>query len=224
MCSGSIPACAGEPVAVRVSCLQVSVYPRVCGGTGDWRRPRRLGNGLSPRVRGNRVDMVTSTRGKGSIPACAGEPLSLCLWGRVPAVYPRVCGGTQYRLPSCASLCGLSPRVRGNPAGATSCAFAMRSIPACAGEPRVREYSARVDSVYPRVCGGTPCARPDSLNLAGLSPRVRGNLLLLRRRQRAEGSIPACAGEPLDSPPSNPAARVYPRVCGGTSYRPAVGQ
>ena len=49
-------------------------------------------------------------------------------------------------------------------------------------------------SVYPRVCGGTRCYPVISCYGRGLSPRVRGN--------RNNGSIPACAGEPVEHHPS----------------------
>ena len=52
--------------------------------------------GLSPRVRGNRRVQIISGRGRGSIPACAGEPQS-AIPSPLPCmsrVYPRVCGGT----------------------------------------------------------------------------------------------------------------------------------
>ena len=60
----------------------------------------------------------------------------------------------------------------------------------------------------------------DSILIAGLSPRVRGNL---RRRQfpvRNARSIPACAGEPAVRAEGRRVARVYPRVCGGTGRGP----
>ena len=52
-------------------------------------------NGLSPRVRGNLLQKSTLLMGKGSIPACAGEPLAPDSCTSKPAVYPRVCGGTR---------------------------------------------------------------------------------------------------------------------------------
>ena len=56
--SGSIPACAGEPIRSGVYCTVAWVHPRVCGGAGaDRSTSRQLHRG-------------------GSIPACAGEPLS----------------------------------------------------------------------------------------------------------------------------------------------------
>ena len=77
-CSGgwtrSIPACAGEPGTPRTTSAPPEVYPRVCGGTR--RRGLRTGQvtGLSPRVRGNRIDTGPRSGLVGSIPACAGEP------------------------------------------------------------------------------------------------------------------------------------------------------
>ena len=41
-----------------------------------------------------------------------------------------------------------------------------------------------------------------------------GGLYLLSFR---EGSIPAYAGEPMNSPAPKPTSPVYPRVCGGTT-------
>ena len=74
---GSIPACAGEPTsAVTADQLQSrqGVYPRVCGGAAldlvDRVRPCSVG--LSPRVRGSRIDAATI--------------LELCVMGLSPRV------------------------------------------------------------------------------------------------------------------------------------------
>ena len=61
--SRSIPACAGEP---KPNGNRSRVYPRVCGGTGG-NDPTALGQGLSPRVRGNRVTIGILAG------ACAGD-------------------------------------------------------------------------------------------------------------------------------------------------------
>ena len=73
---GSIPACAGEPMS-DYEVRRLTVYPRVCGGTG----------------RQVQIRLVTFI---GSIPACAGEPMAA-------ASVTIKTGGS-----------GLSPRVRGN--------------------------------------------------------------------------------------------------------------
>ena len=90
----SIPACAGEPPALRNRPPKSGVYPRVCGGTSSRDTPATKVEGLSPRVRGNRyVHHVPCTQ-KGSIPACAGEPMKSSRGSGMARVYPRVCGGT----------------------------------------------------------------------------------------------------------------------------------
>ena len=113
--TGSIPACAGEPLYPGLHSEQVGVYPRVCGGTSaaaavDWGA-----RGLSPRVRGNHEARSKLVVGARSIPACAGEPAC----GTTPPVPAQ----------------GLSPRVRGNPRRRHPSHAPARSIPACAGEP-----------------------------------------------------------------------------------------
>ena len=52
---GSIPACAGEPYIASTLRACCRVYPRVCGGTPRSIEKTRRDEGLSPRVRGNRV-------------------------------------------------------------------------------------------------------------------------------------------------------------------------
>ena len=60
------------------------------------------------------------------------------------------------------------------------------------------------------------CTAPPSL---GLSPRVRGNRAQLDQALHRDGSIPACAGEPVNAPDMGFSIAVYPRVCGGTLAR-----
>ena len=112
-------------------------------------------SGLSPRVRGNHGDESAGSKGGGSIPACAGEPVGVDVGVKTLAVYPRVCGGTA--APSCGNKRkkGLSPRVRGNHSSIARTRAESGSIPACAGEPTNRRICRRRMRVYPRVCGGT---------------------------------------------------------------------
>ena len=115
-----------------------------------------------------------------------------------------------------ADIAGLSPRVRGNPArevrgqvnagSIPACAgepcwvcpahSAMPVYPACAGEPARARPGLGTARVYPRVCGGTTVAHPRVVVDAGLSPRVRGNPVVVVIVQDDHRSIPACAGEP----------------------------
>ena len=153
--TGTIPACAGEPMPRCADAVRGRDYPRVCGGTcvawsGEDSRP-----GLSPRVRGNPPDRASRSTAAGTIPACAGEPARLPRRGRHRTDYPRVCGGTYIAKRYLEEDAGLSPRVRGNPNGDVRAEGDPGTIPACAGEP-CRLRSIRLHSGdYPRVCGGT---------------------------------------------------------------------
>ena len=72
----SIPACAGEPPGEPAQATAAEVYPRVCGGTHYRQRFDPGAEGLSPRVRGNQTARAAVHPRRGSIPACAGEPIS----------------------------------------------------------------------------------------------------------------------------------------------------
>ena len=172
---GSIPACAGEPPWRGWAAHCCTVYPRVCGGTTAVRLRNRQPQGLSPRVRGNRLQPDRHERCLRSIPACAGEPPVEADSQPMVEVYPRVCGGTQRKTEWTLRREGLSPRVRGNLAKQALEPGGCGSIPACAGEPWPGGRRHLGHPVYPRVCGGTggfPLLRHTA---HGLSPRVRGN-------------------------------------------------
>ncbi len=212
----SIPACAGEPGPTSGQTSISWVYPRVCGGTSDMGTGGSGIHGLSPRVRGNPPPPPGRGGGRGSIPACAGEPAPSHQGSDTHTVYPRVCGGTADMVSQSYHLKGLSPRVRGNPPNIKRRPRWSRSIPACAGEPDIPIASASTCQVYPRVCGGTTIPWGCVWQYQGLSPRVRGNHqspLLLGQSPR---SIPACAGEPSNRAIQGYVIEVYPRVCGGT--------
>ena len=133
---GSIPARAGEPTAGKRNATSSRVYPRACGGTRPVPASESPGEGLSPRVRGNRVERLSADGHPGSIPARAGEPVRM-VWPRQSSgVYPRACGGTASPASSSTATTGLSPRVRGNPIQGGPAGLRRRSIPARAGEPR----------------------------------------------------------------------------------------
>ena len=91
---GSIPAYAGEPRDVLAGRYVAVVYPRVCGGTLTQTDRNPFCNGLSPRMRGNRVALTEGNGITRSIPAYAGEPRFPTAVRSMSGVYPRVCGGT----------------------------------------------------------------------------------------------------------------------------------
>ena len=70
---GSIPALAGERFRTGLVLMLFRVYPRACGGTGDYSKTGLETEGLSPRLRGNVFWQCLLTFANGSIPALAGE-------------------------------------------------------------------------------------------------------------------------------------------------------
>ena len=131
-------ACGGTGVAYIEGACRTRVYPRACGGT-VFVEPLGglLGEGLSPRVRGEPSFAPTASMPLGgSIPARAGEPFSSIFTGSTRRVYPRACGGTAPdEAPAFDSCPRVYPRVRGNHPSGTSRGDVDGSIPARAGEP-----------------------------------------------------------------------------------------
>ena len=95
---GLSPRGRGNPLDLNVliSRLQLTVYPRVGGGTclRLARVGARVTTGLSPRGRGNQVHAKCQRRTVKSIPAWAGEPEVAAFTTHILRVYPRVGGGT----------------------------------------------------------------------------------------------------------------------------------
>ena len=172
--------------------------------------------GLSPRGRGNPRIEVHVPVGQGSIPAWAGEPALPSPTASPSWVYPRVGGGTTQGQAIASRSLGLSPRGRGNPNVNHPGNWYGRSIPAWAGEPGPRAQTDGEAAVYPRVGGGTPEGWYTVDDLAGLSPRGRGNLAREHRLTAKQRSIPAWAGEPRRDGTLWMIWQVYPRVGGGT--------
>ena len=214
--SGSIPAPAGEPAMSSAAVSMHWVYPRACGGTERRAVRNVLDEGLSPRLRGNRVGASCARVGVGSIPAPVGEPGSGASHRTWPRVYPRACGGTFVASIAAAFRQGLSPRLRGNRSAFRRPRPIPGSIPAPAGEPAPCLKRWRHSRVYPRACGGTGARYALLALVQGLSPRLRGNLSVERLHAVRCGSIPAPAGEPFSSSALCALSGVYPRACGGT--------
>ena len=194
--TGSIPAGAGEPGRADWPGDARRVYPRRCGGTDTVGEVGSAARGLSPQVRGNPRLGREVAPGRGSIPAGAGEPIQSRSRGRPRTVYPRRCGGTPPMEGVLWREHGLSPQVRGNPRDPVAPLGAGGSIPAGAGEPEALSGPSELRGVYPRRCGGTDLCGRREKDEAGLSPQVRGNHRETVTTLRAEGSIPAGAGEP----------------------------
>ena len=176
--------------------------------------------GLSPRVRGSRCEIVDLFALAGSIPAGAGEPHRRRGAGGCARVYPRGCGGAPLQNPQQDFQTGLSPRVRGSRQTQQRVLALEGSIPAGAGEPKYSSRRGYLKGVYPRGCGGARISTRRAHNGVGLSPRVRGSPASTILPGMVLGSIPAGAGEPPRCSASLAARGVYPRGCGGAGCAP----
>ena len=199
---GSIPTCAGKPLAGEPGGPAEGVHPRVCGEACRVRSRSTACSGPSPRVRGSPAPGRAARRAVRSIPACAGKPLPTQGVGDPSSVHPRVCGEAR-------GAGDVPGHLRG-------------SIPACAGKPGTARGRSRVSRVHPRVCGEASRNRCRLVRHRGPSPRVRGSPGHRRPRPARDGSIPACAGKPSMPASKARVIRVHPRVCGEADWEAAL--
>ena len=154
---GPIPAYAGQPPTSRRPRTSGGAYPRVCGATGVPSGPTGAGDGLSPRMRGNRRLVSVGKAQFGPIPAYAGQPVCRLIARAMLWAYPRVCGATASCVRMALVQLGLSPRMRGNQRHACVHCARKGPIPAYAGQPGRRAHPWPGCGAYPRVCGATRC-------------------------------------------------------------------
>ena len=172
--------------------------------------------GLSPLARGNRRLSGPCCRGKGPIPARAGQPGAAALLAALPGAYPRSRGAT--RQPGRPIFCnrGLSPLARGN-LNACRWNHADRGpIPARAGQPASRPARRPMNGAYPRSRGATDAGSASLGQSPGLSPLARGNLGLAGDQRGGQRPIPARAGQPCARSMPETRRRAYPRSRGAT--------
>ena len=210
----SIPACAGKPRHPRSRGCRRWVHPRVCGEAASAGVICAKSEGPSPRVRGSPRQADDAHVRAGSIPACAGKPISNRFLFILCGVHPRVCGEAAAAGSAAESKRGPSPRVRGSRRVDDRRPQRGGSIPACAGKPRTPVFSASTNRVHPRVCGEACPPRIVATMATGPSPRVRGSRRMFDSFRLGAGSIPACAGKPGPRWRACPGDRVHPRVCG----------
>src|SRR5690606_22680332 len=128
------------------------------------------------------------------IPADAGNGLLAQVLVQVQPVYPRGCGERTLSLAACGLNTGLSPRMRGTVAQHTGVQVTARFIPADAGNGRHQTPAANLETVYPRGCGERYPSIKEIVGPSGLSPRMRGTVVLPLQCQRPQRFIPADAG------------------------------
>ena len=90
----------------------------------------------------------------------------------------------------------------------------MRIIPACAENMIGDGHHVLLMSDHPRVRGEYSLPEGPPEQLLGSSPRVRGILDPRRGHEPGARIIPACAGNILPVPTTDPETADHPRVCG----------
>ena len=109
---------------------------------------------------------------------------------------------------------GSSPRVRGERAALRPARPSPRIIPACAGRTTKDNVPPTITEDHPRVCGANRVMDCIDEDIAGSSPRVRGEPMPRYQRLGLHRIIPACAGRTSCGPSRTGVRPDHPRVCG----------
>ena len=132
----------------------------------------------------------------------------------VDSVHPRACG-EQFRFsPVRTSGTGSSPRLRGTDSLRKVNLFALRFIPAPAGNRGSTSDVGQRLPVHPRACGEQPHHSREMQLAAGSSPRLRGTASLRGIGCDTKRFIPAPAGNSLGNALLAGEGPVHPRACG----------
>ncbi len=206
------------PAGIGQTCMQFlplyAGYPRACGDRREHAPHRRLGVGLSPRLRGSAGSAKGAAGIQRVIPAPAGIGRRTCPRAWTQAGYPRACGDRLARGRFRARTSGLSPRLRGSVRLGARAGISARVIPAPAGIGPSRAPCRRLPPGYPRACGDRTILWRAEARPPGLSPRLRGSAGQGLLAARAGRVIPAPAGIGAVVRFGRGARAGYPRACG----------
>ena len=173
-----IPAWAGNSVFHHQTVVLRAVHPRV-GGEQRTRDERVLDKpGSSPRGRGTASRLVALALMSRFIPAWAGNSSQRRRHGDRLTVHPRVGGEQEPGSRLLLLPAGSSPRGRGTARAPEAGSWALRFIPAWAGNSDVILRDKVVQAVHPRVGGEQEAIRGIWEVRGGSSPRGRGTGVL----------------------------------------------
>ena len=195
----------------------------MCGEHAASKRSPRRFRGSSPRVRGTRGLELRAARGRGIIPACAGNTCTTARTGATRRDHPRVCGEHSAGISATQKALGSSPRVRGTLGRHSRVRDVRGIIPACAGNTGSHSLARARTWDHPRACGEHFFQFIFVTSPTGSSPRVRGTLADAPGIGADDGIIPACAGNTLYLRQFAESRLDHPRVCGEHFYSIAVG-
>ena len=169
-------------------------HPRVCGEHQKGNTVKHEYTGSSPRMRGTPDDKHKVHVALGIIPAYAGNTKFVNAVLFSPRDHPRVCGEHSRSSKKPPMPQGSSPRMRGTQHSSRPESYAMRIIPAYAGNTLPLISAARGGRDHPRVCGEHLRLRGIKSINPGSSPRMRGTQHHRDRFEGVGGIIPAYAG------------------------------
>ena len=193
--TGIIPAGAGRSFRPFQSRTDGRYHPRGCGEKMLSEEVRNGGRGSSPRVRGKDKDAGCDGECFGIIPAGAGKRSPLFSAANLPWDHPRGCGEKYTSSGAMTLQEGSSPRVRGKVHLIRRDDPPRGIIPAGAGKSEGDGDVAAGLGDHPRGCGEKPATTSFAVAARGSSPRVRGKVPLVMRRDFSQGIIPAGAGK-----------------------------
>ncbi len=205
---GLSPVTRGNPQRGRLARGSAAVQARAMKKASTLRHAGRRGN-LEP---GPGLQ-----RGRGPIPAHAGQPKCAEAQALRKGAYPRSRGATASVPSPSRRRWGLSPLTRGNQVGAREVGVREGPIPAHAGQPAAPAAVRPGAGAYPRSRGATRAKLRRLGGSKGLSPLTRGNLLRHDRRCAGVGPIPAHAGQPTCPRARSRHCWAYPRSRGATT-------
>ena len=194
ICRRTIPACTGGTARPLSSRGLLRDYPRVHGGNVLMEPVRHDFDGLSPRARGEHINLAPPLPVWGTIPACTGGTVPSSCPGCPQSDYPRVHGGNLHLHFLLSFSLGLSPRARGERSIHSPYRLAQGTIPACTGGTYQSSAASTCVGDYPRVHGGNLVPGSVSQATVGLSPRARGERQSQSASERGKRTIPACTG------------------------------
>ncbi len=209
-----IPAHAGNGMCTTLTPNANSVHARACGERqlGSVAEPSR--DGASPRMRGTVPASAARHSRARCIPAHAGNGWSASRTLFPTSVHPRACGERVVGEVQARARHGASPRMRGTALHSRWSFYAVRCIPAHAGNGFGDAVKGFHVPVHPRACGERETLELSFKAHAGASPRMRGTDGLAWPQVVEHRCIPAHAGNGLKNLAPLAHAAVHPRACG----------
>ena len=169
-------------------------HPRIRGEHPPMRRRKYLLPGSSPHPRGTPNWGTNVVKGKGIIPASAGNTCSFHFFVLLVRDHPRIRGEHGLQRSGSFLRVGSSPHPRGTLTEFHSACRSPRIIPASAGNTpaALRSSSSRRD--HPRIRGEHRLSDLSQTDTRGSSPHPRGTHFVCGKAGNMKRIIPASAG------------------------------